>query len=198
MRILCFGDSLTVGMTSSLSHPYSAVLSKLLPKHDILNEGMGGDMVSEMGRRLDNFLADKRAKHRQAIDAVVLWGGTNDVRLGVPHDQVKAGIEECLMSCAKNEVKSIIVVTLPEMSFEMAGNGTMRDNRIKVNESILKGGLNGATYTPADVESVLGKMFTDDGTINEDQKKEFWSDGLHLTKKGYATVGQLIYEKLKA
>ena len=69
MKVLCIGDSLTVGMTTGASHPYSKLLANNLPTNTtIYNEGIGGDELVHLHKRLANFLVEQSCKPRGSID----------------------------------------------------------------------------------------------------------------------------------
>lgn len=209
MRILCFGDSLTAGMVGGASpgyFPYSAALSKALPKHQVLNEGLGGDYAVIMAARLDRYLQDKAAKHRQGIDAVVLWGGTNDLSGGAGPDVIAAGLCACLEACARSGAEALLL-TVPELAFERAGGGGIGAAREELNGRIRggrlwegggEGGEGGAVeYAVADVAGALPSIFGEDGEVDETVRGAWYSDGVHMNKKGYARVAEIVKEELK-
>ena len=58
MRYLAFGDSLTAGMTNGhKDYPPAAFIQRLLgEKHIVVQEGIGGDLLEDMPRRLRTSL----------------------------------------------------------------------------------------------------------------------------------------------
>jgi len=70
MRIAFYGDSLIKG---SPGVSFLRVLEAMLPKHELLNLGKGGDTIVSLYRRI--------ARHRthDPLDLAVLWVGVNDV-----------------------------------------------------------------------------------------------------------------------
>lgn len=69
MKIVCFGDSLTwIGYGGS----YFEELVKLLPEHELINAGEGGNTVINLLRRVDDDVL------AHAPDAVFLMVGGND------------------------------------------------------------------------------------------------------------------------
>ena len=70
MRIAFYGDSLTEG---SPGISFIRVLEAMLPEHELLNLGKGGDTVVSLYRRI--------ARHgtHDPVDLAVLWVGVNDV-----------------------------------------------------------------------------------------------------------------------
>ena len=69
MRIVCFGDSLTWG---EYGGSYVDELARLLPQHTFVNAGVGGDMVVNLLRRLDEDVI------AQTPDAAFVMVGGND------------------------------------------------------------------------------------------------------------------------
>jgi len=70
MRIAFYGDSLTRGVPGiSFLH----VLASMLPQHELVNLGKGGDTVISLFRRIV-----RRGVH-ESSDLAVLWVGANDV-----------------------------------------------------------------------------------------------------------------------
>ena len=69
MKIICFGDSLTeVGYGAS----YFPELVKLMPEHELINAGVGGDTTFNLLRRVDEDVLTHEP------DAVFLMVGGND------------------------------------------------------------------------------------------------------------------------
>ena len=68
MKIVFFGDSLTWG---GYGGNYVAELVKLLPKHEIINSGVGGNTVLNLLNRVDEVLADNP-------DGIFVMVGGND------------------------------------------------------------------------------------------------------------------------
>lgn len=69
MRILFLGDSLTWG---GYGGNFVDVVAQLMPEHDIINAGVGGDTAINIERRLDNELEEHQP------DAAFLMVGGND------------------------------------------------------------------------------------------------------------------------
>jgi lysophospholipase L1-like esterase len=69
LKIICFGDSLTeVGYGAS----YFPELVKLMPEHDLINAGVGGDTTINLLRRVDADVLEREP------DGVFLMVGGND------------------------------------------------------------------------------------------------------------------------
>jgi lysophospholipase L1-like esterase len=70
MKIVFLGDSLTNG---SYGGDWVAVVAQQLPKHEVINEGVGGDTVVNLAARLEKVL------QKHSPDAVFVMVGGNDV-----------------------------------------------------------------------------------------------------------------------
>ena len=106
MRILCFGDSLTAGMTTGdRDYPPSATLQRFKKKSTVVNQGLGGDRLEDFPGRLEEALKDQKRMTRRKVDAVFLWGGTNDLRCGRDAAACFASLLDCLGVCRAEEVR---------------------------------------------------------------------------------------------
>lgn len=74
MKIAFFGDSLTAGKPGA---SYLEILGELLPDHQLLNYGRGGDAVTDAQRLIGGL------KPGLQYDMAFLWIGTNDVFMKV-------------------------------------------------------------------------------------------------------------------
>jgi lysophospholipase L1-like esterase len=76
MRIVCLGDSLTWG---GYGGDYVAELVHLLPEHQLINTGVGGDTILNLLTRLDD---DVLAHHPDAV--FIMIGGNDAVSFQYP------------------------------------------------------------------------------------------------------------------
>lgn len=188
MKILCIGDSLTAGMTTSADdYPYSSFLAKTFNQHTWVNAGIGGDEAITFPTRLRRTLTEAAAKHRGEYDAVVIWGGTNDCRLmsSTPGD-IFAALSCSVTIAREHGVKHVAILTIPEMKCETIGSGTIQTFRKEVNEMLR--GLDSVDLVDVASEIKLHEL-------SDEEKTKWWCDGLHLTKNGYKKVAILIGER---
>ena len=82
MRIVFYGDSLTGGIPGV---SVLRILDTVLPEHELINRGRGGDTVQSLYDRV------VRGRLDQPADLAFLWVGVNDVfsRLTVSHSLLK-------------------------------------------------------------------------------------------------------------
>ena len=85
-KIICHGDSLTLGSDIEPAYRWPALLENALGGVETLNTGIGGDTTAGL---LSRFTADVVA---QKPDVVVLMGGTNDFWWGLPVNTVIANL----------------------------------------------------------------------------------------------------------
>jgi lysophospholipase L1-like esterase len=74
VRIAFFGDSLTQGVPGAAYFP---LLQERFPRHELINQGIGGDTVLSLYRRISN------ARIEGPWDIAFLWVGVNDVLVQV-------------------------------------------------------------------------------------------------------------------
>ena len=79
VKITIMGDSLTEGSNldpwDRETYSYPAVLQDILGCKEIVNLGIGGSTVSEVG---DNAMAERRYDIPMDSDIIIIFGGTND------------------------------------------------------------------------------------------------------------------------
>ena len=74
MRIAFFGDSLTQGVPGAAFFP---LLQERLPQHELINQGLGGDTLPSLYRRISG------AGLEEPWDMAFVWVGVNDVLVKV-------------------------------------------------------------------------------------------------------------------
>jgi len=206
VRILAFGDSLTLGNTLNMTHlhPYTLRLRELLQDHnktgitfDIDNAGICGEFARlEMTSRLPPILQSKGP-----YDLVIILGGTND--LGDTHvfGAEKALYDEIitLHLTAHRHGATTMLITIPESDYiydDMGRNRTSyvtqqgEKGRNIVNQMLRK-------FAGETDDVILCDLATEHPHTSEEDKSKYWDDGLHYTPKGYDKMGEIIFEKLK-
>lgn len=187
LNILCFGDSLTSGYHhyGTSSHPYSiafkAKLQAALP-HMTINvhhNGKPGDVGSwpAFNERLKNEC------DRRHYDWVIMLAGTNDLAYRVPtediYDAFQANWDVPL--CKGNKV---LALTIPESE---AGLRWLVGDRAEVNRLILN--HRERNFYAFDLHAKIPYH-----SLSEEDRAEYWDDGIHLTARGYDWMGEHIAE----
>ncbi len=105
-KIVCMGDSLTEGYMIDLSQRWSEWLKKSLGM-EIINSGISGDTTGGMLSRFKPMVIDHEPTH------VIIMGGTNDVSLNIPDEQILANIYAMTRQAKHYGIQSIIGIPTP-------------------------------------------------------------------------------------
>lgn len=118
-RVLAFGDSVTLGVTTSgdrtfvVSQPYPTVLGDLLrallhPASSTLNAGVGGELTDAGASRFPSALASSGA------DVALILEGINDARSLHPLDLIVSNLRSMVRTAKANGVTPLIGTLPPE------------------------------------------------------------------------------------
>lgn len=184
-RVLTFGDSLTLGTTTSggrtfvVSRPYPAVLGDLLrtlnSESSTLNAGVGGEATMLGAGRFPGALAGSGA------NVVLILEGINDVRRLFPADSIVANLRSMVLT-AKAQGIAAIIGTIPRERLS-PGNPT----------GPLIDEVNGQIRVMAAQEGIpVADFFSSlsDALISE--------DGFHPTQAGYEVMAQVAFQVITA
>jgi len=78
----------------------------------------------------------------------------------------------------EQNVKHVVLLNVPAMECETVGNGSIRQFRQELNVGI------------SELVDIAAEITFHD--LSDEEKMDWWCDGLHLTKKGYKKVAELI------
>ncbi|CCU81345.1 GDSL-like lipase/acylhydrolase [Blumeria hordei DH14] len=189
INILCFGDSLTEGFTSTEvpDHPYAtslqAVLAKRLASHvvSVQVQGLGGDKVT------GNFLMRMKALCESAcsVDFAVILGGTNDL---ISNQQTRdiwpvlKNVWEIPLACSS----IVLALTIPE-----CGLATPQVNAEREALNSLIRNHHSENFHVFDLSEAMPYW-----EIPTDQRRLLWADTIHFSEKGYDLVGAMIADQL--
>lgn len=191
---VAFGDSLTVGYQSptiGYDWPEAAPYTKFLKDMTVRliedlsmvgfkvvfhNKGIVGELTQDMLDRFNRDVVDLQP------DCTIILGGSNDVGLGVPLQNIMANLIEMYNEALGHQIKPI-ACTLPSV----LGFDEGIPDRIELNGSIkmycLKNDIVCVDLFAATSDSKTKRL-----------KKELSNDGLHLNGKGYEVVAETIFE----
>jgi acyl-CoA thioesterase-1 len=191
MRIIAFGDSLTVGETgffdSDESTAYPKYLELLAEEHlrslqldvkvDVLNRGINGDLTSGMLERFSRDVVDEKP------DYVIILGGANDIGWGFDPAMIAHNLTT-MYDTARNKGFAAIACSVPSI----LGFDELIPPRLHLNTMI---------RTEADKKRIT---FVDFFTATADPRtnrlsEDYSADGLHLNAKGYQQMGKSIFDK---
>ncbi len=179
MKILAFGDSLTVGYLSPFeATPYAEFLQPLLdPQTEIYVAGVSGETTEDMLRRFD------RQVIKNAPDYVVILGGTNDLGRGVSIDQIVENLTQMYQTAQKADMIPI-ACAIPSL----LGADEFIPPRIELNRRIQE--------TAKKMEIPFADLFTLTADSSGRLRQEYSQDGLHLTPGGYEKIAHLLFESV--
>ncbi len=170
-KILLIGDSITEGFDTK----------RFLPEFSIINKGISGNNSNDLFNRLeDDLLA-----HSPEIVFILI--GTNDLAQGFSDIEIISSIKNIVDKISSQLEKCKIYLTsiLPTRNNEPRPNERIKQLNKKLEEAAVK--LNVGYFN-------LYPLFKDE----EDQlKKEFTDDGLHLNELAYETWAKYLKEFLE-
>lgn len=209
VRILCFGDSLTFGMTNRWPHPYTTKLQEYfnlseqkrprgcsaLHHVELFNAGRSGEKVQqEMLPRLQRIL-----QGTTKYDWVIILGGTNDLfgmrSIWAENNTVK---DEHLIfnaivqlhRAAHETGARTVAMTIPALQCEVNRKrriSVIMEVRLKVNEMI-------RNFVKHSAGKVLLADLDKKMRLSPDQM--LCGDGVHLTASAYDYMAYIIYESI--
>ena len=208
IRILCFGDSLTSGFSTTTIelHPYSTRLQELFdcynrtllstsiprPIFEVHNVGMPGEKAKDqMFPRLNQILQRAVVKYRW----VIILAGTNDMRNSRKNSSISDSIAIFSALVKLHNIShtfgaKTVAVTIPDRECEEGSNAcsNLKETHNRVN-ALLRG------LTSRNKDNVILADLASEMFLPRD--KMLWSDSLHFTKDGYTKMANIIYNSMK-
>lgn len=195
LSVLAFGDSLTVGMISnSSSHrPYGQRLATLLgvPAESVTTAGFAGEKTGGMAQRLQHEL---RLSARTPFTHVVILGGTNDLREGLPPETVLRHLIG-LYNIVRASGAKCVAVTIPRFGPRDAILVPMTRQRFLVN-SVLRA----MAAPPGQGKEPLVQLADLDQAIeclSATERNSLFSDSIHFSARGYGLLADLACAAVK-
>ncbi len=179
MKIVAFGDSLTVGYLSPFeATPYAEFLKPLLdPQAALYVAGVSGETTSDMLRRFD------RQVIKNAPDYVIILGGTNDLGGGMSIDGIVENLIRMYQMAQKTDIIPISCA-IPSL----LGADEFIPPRLELNRRIRE--------TAQTMKIPFADLFTPTADSSGRLLEEYSQDGLHLTPEGYRKIAHIIYESV--
>lgn len=179
MKIIAFGDSLTVGYQyPDPPAPYASFLAALLPADTAMAvAGVSGETTSDMLRRFDREILKNRP------DRVIILGGTNDLGWGLPADAI---------------LKNLILMYRQALAAKIAPVACAVPSILGADEFIPpRLALNRKIEQEAEALQIpFVDFFRATSGPAGRLLEEYSSDGLHLNTRGYEKMAQAVYETL--
>ena len=186
--VVALGDSLTAGYRIMDPYamdprvPYTAHLEAMIRTmfHGtgrstlalVINAGINGDFTDDMLERFEKDVAAERP------DAVVVWGGINDLGAGRKPEQVLGNLLKLHDMARASGVESVACTLTPMRHTSDA----MR----KLNELIRKNCAERGTR----LADLFPQFINTEGNL----KHKYSDDGSHLTAEGYRLVAKIVYD----
>ena len=213
VNILAFGDSITKGFVKKepvmTYYPYSDSLMKTLNRihsKDVVfivdNEGLNGDRaIGTAQARL------KTALKKKQYEWVIILMGTNDLAAYFKYDDFKGLYENDSVYLDKlfESIKNLCQMALKTHAMVILGTITARqceeEAAICDNLSVTRNALNTKIRNfVLDTKELLILADFDKEinyqSMNEEKRRKYWQDEVHLTETGYEAMAKLLYKKM--
>jgi lysophospholipase L1-like esterase len=118
-------------------------------------------------------------------DWVLILGGTNDLGWGKPVSFIHERLTEVSDIPLRNGAK-VLLFTIPECAHKSASLDARRD---ELNQLIKDDDREGVFVFDLHAKIPYHSM-------DKQERKEIWDDGLHFTSKGYERMGELVAARL--
>lgn len=186
MRIITFGDSLTVGYQtptdanpSGEPTPYGRFLPGLIgPSAEVIVSGVNGELTGEMAMRLGRDVIELKP------DYAVILGGSNDLGWSAQPAAIMRNLTTMYERCRARGITPI-GVTVPSIR----GLDSLIPARRTLNQLILD---YGRTRPQPIVDLFTATAEPDTLRLAE----RFSNDGLHLTTDGYRMLAELVSHEI--
>ena len=208
IRILCFGDSLTSGMTDAFeAYPYSTKLQEYFEIHDktvlgasirpifeVHNAGIPGERAKDqMLPRLNKILQEAGVKYSW----IIILGGTNDMRK-YRESTTLFDIEDArsifhalvnLHNVSHVFGARTVAVSIPDRDCEVKGTCSQyKEIHKRINELL-------RDFTSHNKEKVILADLANEVFLPRDQR--LWSGPVHFNEEGYDKMADVIYNSMK-
>ncbi|PAB56891.1 GDSL-type esterase/lipase family protein [Anaeromicrobium sediminis] len=185
MKIVCIGDSITYGYGVRQREAWPYLLSMKYNVH-IVNRGINGDTTEGMCLRFDRHVIKEKPSH------VIILGGVNDIMMGIDLDEIQENISNMVHMANENNIVPIVgipIKTDPQLAPIQWSSTT---DFYEVNEKLIlyrKWILGFAKKFNVEVIDFYEGF---NKYMGEDDRSDYYSDGLHLTSKGNEIMAKLI------
>lgn len=179
MKIIAFGDSLTVGYLSPFeATPYAEFLQPLLdPQTEIYVAGVSGETTDDMLRRFDRQVIKNKPTY------VIILGGTNDLGWGVSIDRIVENLTRMYQTAEEADILSI-ACAIPSL----LGADEFIPPRVELNRRIQE--------AAKEMKIPFADLFTPTADVSGRLRQEYSQDGLHLTPGGYQKIAHVLFESV--
>ncbi|HZR45533.1 MAG TPA: SGNH/GDSL hydrolase family protein [Candidatus Manganitrophaceae bacterium] len=179
MKIIAFGDSLTVGYQyPDPPAPYAFFLTPLLPGDTAISvAAVSGETTSDMLRRFDRDVLQNRP------DWVIILGGTNDLGWSLPADPILKNLTQMYRMALAAKIAPV-TCAVPSL----LGADDFIPPRVALNRKIEQE----ANALQIPFVDFFKATCDPGGRLLE----KYASDGLHLNARGYEKMARAVHETL--
>jgi len=206
MKIVVTGDSITVGTytkegqksPNSVAKPnFSEIIKEKLGAEQLINYAINGVSISSTSYQSPEYAIATTIKNTEPADVIIIAAGTNDygtgVQIGAPDDRVDnsfyGGLYALYSFLKENRSGAKIVVVLPIRRLEDGLNTAgfaLEDYRAAIRQKAEQFGF--YVFDGYDIP-IFPK--------EEECRKKFILDGLHINEAGHALYAQYLYDFIK-
>ncbi len=179
-KVVCFGDSIT-------KRGYPLILGELLNVQSS-NAGVGGNTSRQALKRIDKDVLSKQP------DVVVIFFGTNDLRVDAPKkyvklDEYRLNLEKMIKAC-RSQNAQVVLCTLPPI--EPKAYLTRHEKRLFDELGGLETMVQSYRKAAIDVAKQAQVPLVDLNQLLKEQPHWLSSDGVHPSKAGNAIIAEHI------
>ncbi|KAK4232397.1 SGNH hydrolase-type esterase domain-containing protein [Podospora fimiseda] len=190
LRILCFGDSLTVGYSSmgTIYRPYSEKMVQMIqmafPHHEIQTQvdGLSGDTIWH--GFLPRIKRQFPEPNKYPYDWTIILGGTNDLAYNFPIEEIFQKLVAAY-DVALSRGSKVLALTVPEAAIHSTARQRIDKKRNRLNDLIK--GYKRDNFHVFDLNAAVTYF-----DMTPTDREKYWDDHVHFTPKGYDLIGNKV------
>jgi lysophospholipase L1-like esterase len=192
-RVLCYGDSLTAGTTSSdyVPYPYAPHLEAALKDDNVIvrHIGLPGWTTASMLDQLDGPVGLRSAirdiqQQSSPLSLIIILAGTNDIGSGYTAEEITTNLLKMHRVSWECGVPRSLAIGIPPSGYQ-AANSNARQFVEQINDQ-LRRTAEGCTMAYAAFP------------LSYEQSGKNWDDdGLHFSPAGYQALGESLAPTVK-
>jgi lysophospholipase L1-like esterase len=185
-RILCFGDSLTAGLSGMNFYPYAPYLEQALESTQVRHAGFSGWTSTQLAEAAegDRGLATLiRKVHNPAVSLVIILAGTNDLAYSLDSENIAQSVLNLHRLALEAGAPRTLAIGIPESAYQSV-HIDVKTAAALVNKVLRESQSQTMKYVEFPFDYKRGD--------------ENWHpDGLHFTETGYRVLGEYLAPTVK-
>jgi lysophospholipase L1-like esterase len=189
MKIICLGDSLTIGFKLRRKDSWPFILGEE-SKIQVLNKGIAGDTTSGMLARFYRDVVDEKPTH------TIITGGTNDMVYNIPLSIVQGNLASMVFQSFHNNIIPILGIPIPTVPQRAKNNYKFTQNFEEVNDKIKENTawiINFASLVNCKVIDFYKEFYNEQ---RDQGKEELYIDGVHPKIEGNKKMAHVALTEL--